>query len=146
MSTGSGRRPKTKQAGKRLRPREIRLRRTGSPTRRRIYTTFRTWPARLQAADCCPKSSIPESSQRSAPQGGRPGKREASGTLTSRLPSVLAPNDPSLLLPLSRWFQSSSPRCLLRDDVPLRSKKQTTDDFKSKQAYATTPPRGRRQK
>src|SRR5690606_2017257 len=42
--TGSGRRPKTKQAGKRLRPREIRLRRTGSPTRRRIYTTFRTWP------------------------------------------------------------------------------------------------------
>src|SRR5690606_14832481 len=44
MSTGSGRRPKTKQAGKRLRPREIRLRRTGSPTRRRIYTTFRTWP------------------------------------------------------------------------------------------------------
>src|SRR5690606_10700770 len=39
------RRPKTKQAGKRLRPREIRLRRTGSPTRRRIYTTFRTWPA-----------------------------------------------------------------------------------------------------
>src|SRR5690606_7967041 len=43
-STGSGRSPKTKQAGKRLRPRELRLHRTGSPTRRRRYTIFRTWP------------------------------------------------------------------------------------------------------
>src|SRR5690606_30642524 len=44
-----------KQAGKRLRPREIRLRRPGSPTRRRIYTTFRTWPR--------PMTSIPPAEQ-----------------------------------------------------------------------------------
>src|SRR5690606_8304461 len=89
--------------------------------------------------DCCPRSSIPESSQQSAPQGERPGKTEVSGKSTSRLPPVLAPNDQPLRLPLSRWFRSSSPTCLSRSDILLRSKKQTTDDFKPKASLRDHP-------
>ena len=39
---------KDEASGEKTTSEEIRLRRTGSPTRRKIYTTFRTWPMRIQ--------------------------------------------------------------------------------------------------